>query len=146
MLDIYRFSPPEPHHAISSNRAHHYFSPVTGPPAQISRPSSHRYHRCVSSRSRSPSRSEVIRNDSSDRPSKRLRLSRSPPTTQHPTSRYSCPPEHYPLSPHSSERSDSADYSPRSRNSMTIGSLLSTHSTRMPEDVSHRKIAPTEPS
>jgi len=138
MLEIYQSSsPPEPHHSVASE---HY--PLR--PVPYSQPSSHRYHQRVSSPSRSPPGTQIrkipqefIPKQSSERPSKRHRLSRSPYPTQH-AAYESSHPEHYPLSPYSSsERSDSAEYSPRSKSSMTIGSLLSTRPTReTSEDVS----------
>jgi len=151
MLEIYQSSPPpEPHHSIASNGTYHYPPPVPTtqfPSEEVYRPS-HRYHRRVSSRSRSPPitekhkvMQETTLKRSSDRPSKRHRLSRSPHTRAHAAYEPSHPSEHYPLSPYSSsERSNSAEYSPRSRSSMTIGSLLSTRPTRgTPENISRER-------
>lgn len=56
-------------------------------------------------------------------PRKRQRFSRSPPPSSHPSSR-DLPPSPY------SSRSDSEEYSPRSRASMAIGSLLSSGAGR----------------
>ncbi|KAF8559333.1 hypothetical protein OG21DRAFT_1493245 [Imleria badia] len=59
-------------------------------------------------------------------PRKRQRRSRSPPPPSHLDARSSHPPARdLPPSPYSS-RSDSEEYSPRSRASMAIGSLLSS--------------------
>ncbi|KAG1716355.1 hypothetical protein ID866_839 [Astraeus odoratus] len=61
--------------------------------------------------------------------SKRRRSSRSP--SSHPETRPSYPPSHdFPPSPYSSSRSASEEYSPRSRASMAIGSLLSSGPAR----------------
>ncbi|KIJ68666.1 hypothetical protein HYDPIDRAFT_106904 [Hydnomerulius pinastri MD-312] len=60
-------------------------------------------------------------------PRKRQRSSRSPPSYSHHDARSSHPSSRdLPPSPYSSSRSDSEEYSPRSRASMAIGSLLST--------------------
>jgi hypothetical protein len=58
---------------------------------------------------------------------KRQRTSRNSSSPHHTTSSESHVSKHdTPPSPHSSSRSDSAEYSPRSRASMAIGSLLSS--------------------
>ncbi|KIK95634.1 hypothetical protein PAXRUDRAFT_140255 [Paxillus rubicundulus Ve08.2h10] len=60
-------------------------------------------------------------------PRKRQRSSRSPASSSHHDARTSHPSSReLPPSPYSSSRSDSEEYSPRSRTSMAIGSLLST--------------------
>lgn len=63
-------------------------------------------------------------------PRKRQRFSRSPPSSSHHDARSSHPSSRdLPPSPYSS-RSDSEEYSPRSRASMAIGSLLSSGAGR----------------
>ncbi|KAF8226111.1 hypothetical protein L208DRAFT_1407640 [Tricholoma matsutake] len=64
----------------------------------------------------------------SEPPRKRYRSSHSP-TSSHAF--HASQHDHLPPSPYSSsERSDSGDYSPRSRGSMAIGSLLSSRPSR----------------
>ncbi|KAF9229577.1 hypothetical protein BS17DRAFT_771641 [Gyrodon lividus] len=66
-------------------------------------------------------------------PRKRQRSSRSPASSSHYDARLSHPSSReLPPSPYSSSRSDSEEYSPRSRASMAIGSLLSTGPGREP--------------
>ncbi|KAF9056651.1 hypothetical protein BJ165DRAFT_549999 [Panaeolus papilionaceus] len=140
ILEIYQHAPPqaEPSHSYSrsSNGAYHYPTPsFTHSPrphdAAPSRRPSHRHR--GSSRSRSPPRVQThlsstrdgVSSHHSDYPRKRHRSSRSPHLS-HPSPYETHPSEQFPPSPYSaSERSDSAEYSPRSRASMTIGSLLS---------------------
>ncbi|KAL4068283.1 hypothetical protein V8B97DRAFT_2018379 [Scleroderma yunnanense] len=62
-------------------------------------------------------------------PASKRRRSRSP--SSHPDARTPYPPSHdFPPSPYSSSRSGSEEYSPRSRASMAIGSLLSSGPVR----------------
>ncbi|KAH7883830.1 hypothetical protein F5I97DRAFT_1930058 [Phlebopus sp. FC_14] len=98
---------------------------------------------------RHPSQSNPIPHIPSDTcsqcqpPRKRHRSARSPP-------RHDVRPSHtssrdLPPSPYSSH-SDSEEYSPRSRASMAIGSLLSTDPTRDPDDAHHEPIQSRLPS
>lgn len=144
MLEVYQKSSPilEPNHHCCppSDRAFNYPVPTTfvAYPAFEDHIPSRRSHRRVPSRSRSPSGAHthsILPNDSvrhaPERPSKRHRSSRSPHSTH--TGIYELPHTsgQYPLSPYSSsERSDTAECSPRSKSSMTIGNLLSTHPSR----------------
>ncbi|KAH6917560.1 hypothetical protein BKA70DRAFT_1252539 [Coprinopsis sp. MPI-PUGE-AT-0042] len=90
----------------------------------------------VSSRSRSPSRPHahmsLAPRDTApvheQHPRKRHRSSRSPPPPHSHRSGYepSHPAEQFPPSPYSSDRSESAEYSPRSRANMHVGSLLAS--------------------
>ncbi|KAH7923988.1 hypothetical protein BV22DRAFT_1196257 [Leucogyrophana mollusca] len=59
-------------------------------------------------------------------PRKRPRSSRSPPASHYESRASHTSSRDLPPSPYSSSRSDSEEYSPRSRASMAIGSLLST--------------------
>ncbi|PPQ71603.1 hypothetical protein CVT26_010538 [Gymnopilus dilepis] len=128
------------------NGAYHYPTPTfTSSPRVYDQPQSrrsHHRHRVTSGGSRSPppSRSHSHHQSSrdvpmphhSDYPRKRHRSSHSP----HPSHPGIYEPSHhlaeqFPPSPYSSsDRSDSAEYSPRSRASMTIGSLLSSGPSR----------------
>ncbi|KAH7914511.1 hypothetical protein BJ138DRAFT_1143894 [Hygrophoropsis aurantiaca] len=63
-------------------------------------------------------------------PRKRQRSSRSPPSSHHEARAPHPSSRDLPPSPYSSSRSDSEEYSPRSRASMAIGSLLSTGPSR----------------
>ncbi|KAF8971510.1 hypothetical protein BDZ97DRAFT_1786875 [Flammula alnicola] len=103
----------------------------------------HHRHR-ASSRSRSPPRihshshlppardaREMPIMHHPEHPRKRHRSSRSPHLSHAGVYESSHPSEQFPPSPYSSsDRSDSAEYSPRSRASMTIGSLLSSGPSR----------------
>ncbi|KAF8887963.1 hypothetical protein CPB84DRAFT_1749612 [Gymnopilus junonius] len=151
MLEIYQQTPPtsEPSHSSSRHSisgAYHYPTPTfTTSPRAYDQPQSrrsHHRHRVASGGSRSPPPSRVhLHHQSmrdiplshhSDHPRKRHRSSHSP----HPSHAGIYEPahhlaEHLPPSPYSSsDRSDSAEYSPRSRASMTIGSLLSSGPSR----------------
>ncbi|KAJ6627269.1 hypothetical protein B0H10DRAFT_1996302 [Mycena sp. CBHHK59/15] len=126
MLEVYQ---PPPLHM---NGSHHYPTPkfTQSPPLREARPA---YH--LSSVRRSPPRTLVplpsMRDAPSPRPEhrrKRPRSSRSPPPPHSSRRRESLHDSHseqLPPSPYSSSGSDSASYSPRSRGSLTIGSLLS---------------------
>ena len=128
MLEVYQHAPPPPERP-QLNGAYHY-------PTQSHHPSSrrtvHHRHR-VTSPSRSPPPTRVHLQSSrdphhpSEHPRKRHRSSRSPHLPLYESSH----PEQFPPSPYSSsDRSNSAEYSPRSRASMTIGSLLSAGPSR----------------
>lgn len=114
---------PLPHfhvqHSTRSYPAPHSIS--CSPPIHEMKPASN-----VNSLKRSPPRKEAP----SQSP-KRQRTSPSPHRSSSSQS-YSFVRHEHPSSPHSSSRSDSAEYSPRSRASMAIGSLLSSgpHSGR----------------
>ncbi|KAF8649882.1 hypothetical protein AX16_005644 [Volvariella volvacea WC 439] len=135
LLDVYRESTSihasEP--ALRVNGGHYYPTPTFthSPPLREQR-AIHRVHHRGASGSRSPSRSRPypsIRDHHHYEPSrKRTRISPSPPPTYpHYDSRPPSQPEQLPPSPYSSsERSESAEYSPRARASMAIGSLLSS--------------------
>ncbi|TFK20142.1 hypothetical protein FA15DRAFT_689247 [Coprinopsis marcescibilis] len=94
----------------------------------------------ASSRSRSPARAHPHMPPPRDAPNphqephprKRHRSSRSPPPHHRGAYEPSHPAEQFPPSPYSSDRSESADYSPRSKASMNIGSLLSVGPRREP--------------
>ncbi|KAF9459442.1 hypothetical protein BDZ94DRAFT_1312365 [Collybia nuda] len=130
----------QPPPAIRMNGSHHYPTPSFTQSPQLSEQKPRRlhnqHHRRLPSGSRSPPRSHHTSHLSSTRdapitysePSrKRHRSSLSPPSHRgyyepHSGSQH----ERLPPSPYSSSgRSDSAEYSPRSRASMAIGSLLS---------------------
>ncbi|KAF8213432.1 hypothetical protein K438DRAFT_2009630 [Mycena galopus ATCC 62051] len=112
---------------------HHYPSQFTpSPPLREARPTRNVYH-TVSSVSRSPPHTRTslpsVRAPSPrlEHRRKRLRASHSPPP--HSSRRRESLQESHselPPSPYSSSGSDSAGYSPRSRGSMTIGSLLTS--------------------
>ncbi|KAF8168277.1 hypothetical protein B0H34DRAFT_54020 [Crassisporium funariophilum] len=146
LLETYQHSPPipEPSHSFSrpTNGAYHYPTPSF---AQSPRPCDqqptrrvHHRHR-VTSNSRSPPRMHSHLPSSRDVPMlhhsehsrKRHRSSHSPHISHAGVYESSHPSEQFPPSPYSSsDRSDSAEYSPRSRASMTIGSLLSSGPSR----------------
>ncbi|KAF4623689.1 hypothetical protein D9613_001653 [Agrocybe pediades] len=146
MLEVYQHVPPPPPEPISRpavNGAYHYPTPTfTQSPRFADHPSSrrlhHRHHVTSASRSPPPSRvhshlppsRDVPLSHHSEHPRKRHRSSRSP-RMSHAGIYESSHPEQLPPSPYSSsDRSDSAEYSPRSRGSMNIGSLLSTGPSR----------------
>ncbi|KAJ7139783.1 hypothetical protein C8R44DRAFT_312998 [Mycena epipterygia] len=131
MLEVYQ-SPP-----LHLNGSHHYSTPkfTQSPPLREARPARNVYHHSVSSTSRSPPHTRVplpsMRAPSphSEHRRKRARASHSPPPPHSSTRRREPlhdPHSELPPSPYSSSGSDSAGYSPRSRGSMTIGSLLSS--------------------
>ncbi|KAF8203230.1 hypothetical protein BJ912DRAFT_943329 [Pholiota molesta] len=149
ILEIYQHSPPQPlveNHSYSrsaNNGAYHYPTPTftQTPREQTSSRRMHHRHR-ANSRSRSPPRIHSHSHFPSTRdmpmphhtehPRKRHRTSRSPHLSHAAVYESSShPSEQFPPSPYSSsDRSDSAEYSPRSRASMTIGSLLSSGPSR----------------
>lgn len=142
MLEICQQSTPSPPEQSSSAKgAYHYPTPsfTQSPPLcdqQSSRHVNHRPHTVsrshspINPRSYLPSVRDVSMTRHLEHPRKRHRSSRSP--------RRSCGAayetshsEQFPPSPYSSSnRSESAEYSPRSRGSMTIGSLLSSRPNR----------------
>ncbi|KAF9474308.1 hypothetical protein BDN70DRAFT_936768 [Pholiota conissans] len=146
LLEIYQYSPPpvSENHLYSSrsaNGAYHYPTPTftQSPRDQTSRRMHYRHR--ANSRSRSPPRihshshlppaRDMPMPHHSDHPRKRHRSSRSPHLSHAAVYESSHPSEQFPPSPYSSsDRSNSADYSPRSRASMTIGSLLSSGPSR----------------
>ncbi|KAF9535508.1 hypothetical protein CPB83DRAFT_841883 [Crepidotus variabilis] len=146
MLDIYQQAPPSPEPNPCSrpiaNGAYSYPTPsaYAQSPHLEQHPITHRVHHRhrASSRSRSPHRilSRVPARDAPARqvvepPRKRHRSSRSPHSHHAAAYEPPHPTDQLPPSPYtSSERSDSAEYSPRSRSSMTIGNLLSTGTKR----------------
>ncbi|KAJ7899983.1 hypothetical protein B0H14DRAFT_2671732 [Mycena olivaceomarginata] len=125
MLEVYQSQP------LQMNGNHHYPPKYTpSPPLREARPTRNVYHN-VPSVSRSPPHIRASL-PSMRAPSprlehrrKRVRSSRSPPPPHSSRRRDSIHSE-LPPSPYSSSGSDSAGYSPRSRGSMTIGSLLSS--------------------
>ena len=134
VLDVYQasFEPSQLPHG-SSNHHPPSFTRSPPPPPRHGRPSPYR----ATSPSWSPSRTHshiVLRPEvpAYHEPSrKRPRGSHSPPRAgvyeSHPGSQH----EQFPPSPYSSsDRSNSAEYSPRSRQSMAIGSLLSSGPTK----------------
>ncbi|KIM48369.1 hypothetical protein M413DRAFT_16312 [Hebeloma cylindrosporum] len=149
MLEIYQHSPPpppEPSHLFSrptTNGTYHYPTPTfSQPPRPCDQPPSRRVHshrHRVTSGSRSPPRMhshlppgrDTSMSHHPDHPRKRHRSSHSPHISHAGVYESSHPSEQFPPSPYSSSgRSDSAEYSPRSRASMTIGSLLSSGPSR----------------
>ncbi|KAJ6574764.1 hypothetical protein B0H19DRAFT_1125688 [Mycena capillaripes] len=135
MLEVYQ----SPLHLNGTH--HHYPTPkfTQSPPLREARPPRPVYHN-VSSRSRSPPPTRAAL-PSMRAPSpklehrrKRARSSRSPPPPPPHSSRrreaVHDPHSELPPSPYSSSGSDSAGHSPRSRGSMTIGSLLSSGPNR----------------
>ncbi|KAJ7129987.1 hypothetical protein C8R43DRAFT_1025332 [Mycena crocata] len=137
MLEVYQHAPP-----AQNNGIHHQYPPYThSPPLRDSRearPPRSVYHH-VSSGSRSPPHTRVplppmrAPSPKSEHRRKRARTSRSPPPPHTSRSRHESlndPPSELPPSPYSSSGSDSAGHSPRSRGSMTIGSLLSSGPNR----------------
>ncbi|KDR84816.1 hypothetical protein GALMADRAFT_233206 [Galerina marginata CBS 339.88] len=145
MFEIYQHSPQASEHSSSrpiTNGAYHYPTPTFSQPSRsYEQPQSrdsrrvHHRHRVTSgSRSPPPSRMhsqlqptrDIPISHHSEHPRKRHRSSHSPHLS-HAGVYESHPSEQFPPSPYSSsDRSDSAEYSPRSRTSMTIGSLLSS--------------------
>ncbi|TFK76824.1 hypothetical protein BDN72DRAFT_829991 [Pluteus cervinus] len=132
VLEVYQTSAPlQPSNVPRLNGAHPYPTPsfTQSPQLEEQRPS-RSMHLDAPSRSPSPRsrRSHPYSRDSRlphEPPSKRPRVSHSPPSTHHAP--YDSHPEQLPPSPYSSSgRSDSAEYSPRTRASMAIGSLLSS--------------------
>ncbi|KAJ7462726.1 hypothetical protein B0H11DRAFT_92829 [Mycena galericulata] len=133
MLEVYQAAPL---HLDGGHSAAPKFT--QSPPLREARPTRTVYHN-VSSVSRSPPQTRVslpsmrALSPRTEHRRKRARSSRSPPPP-HATSRrhesFHDPHSELPPSPYSSSGSDSAGYSPRSRGSMTIGSLLSSGSTR----------------
>ncbi|CAA7258786.1 unnamed protein product [Cyclocybe aegerita] len=147
MLDIYQQSPPSPEPAPYSrpiaNGAYNYPTPqFNQSPRLCDQPPSRRAHHRhrAASRSRSPPprghvnmlhRDVPIPHHSEQHPRKRHRPTHSPHVPHAAVYETSHPSEQFPPSPYSSSgRSDSAEYSPRSRASMTIGNLLSTGPSR----------------
>ncbi|KAF5355652.1 hypothetical protein D9756_004212 [Leucocoprinus leucothites] len=140
VLDVYQMSF-EPLPPPRTNGSYNYPTPsfTQSPPFCEPRQSRRSQYPRVSSRSRSPPRahSHILPPRETptyhEPPRKRLRGSHSPPPTHagaydsHPGSQH----EQFPPSPYSSsDRSNSAEYSPRSRQSMAIGSLLSSGPTK----------------
>ncbi|KAJ7456652.1 hypothetical protein FB451DRAFT_1276747 [Mycena latifolia] len=134
MLEVYQAPPQNGSH-------HHYPTPkfTQSPPLREARPATRHVYHHVSSVSRSPPYAHAtlpsVRAPSpkSEHRRKRARSSHShspPPPPPHSSSRrresIQDPHSELPPSPYSSSGSDSAGYSPRSRGSMTIGSLLSS--------------------
>ena len=130
-------SPPEQSSSTSANSTYHYPTPsFTQSPPFCDQQPSRRPH--VVSLSRSPinphshlpSVRDAAMSRNSEHPRKRHRSSRSPHRSRGSAYETSHS-EQFPPSPYSSSnRSDSAEYSPRSRGSMTIGSLLSSRPNR----------------
>ncbi|KJA26013.1 hypothetical protein HYPSUDRAFT_199246 [Hypholoma sublateritium FD-334 SS-4] len=151
LLDIYQMSPPptpSENHVYPrslTNGAYHHPPPNFAQPSREQPPSRrlHHHHR-ASSRSRSPNRMRLHSHlppprdardmpmpHHSEHPRKRHRSSRSPHLSHAAMYESPHPSEQFPPSPYSSsDRSESAEYSPRSRASMTIGSLLSSGPSR----------------
>ncbi|KAJ7655159.1 hypothetical protein DFH06DRAFT_1269811 [Mycena polygramma] len=131
MLEVYQ-SPP-----VHLNGSHHYQThKYTSPPLRETRPVRNVY--AVSSGSRSPPYTRApthpmrASSPKSEHRRKRARSSRSPPPHNSSQRRESLhdPHSELPPSPYSSSGSDSAGHSPRSKGSMTIGSLLSSRPNR----------------
>ncbi|KAF8740668.1 hypothetical protein AX14_007800 [Amanita brunnescens Koide BX004] len=130
------------HQPLNSINGHAYMPPLPSlhQSEQDDFRRQHSHHR-VTSRSRSPPKSHVhippIRDapppeNAASHSRKRLRMSQ--PSSSHVTLHEQL--DHLPPSPYSSSsRSDSADYSPRSRASMAIGSLLSSGPKHTAADV-----------
>ncbi|KAJ7770789.1 hypothetical protein DFH07DRAFT_735309 [Mycena maculata] len=125
MLEVYQAAP------LHLNGGHHSPPKLTpSPPLREARPTRNMYH-SVSSVSRSPPHTRVplppMRGASpqTEHRRKRARSSRSPPLPHTSSRRRESLHSELPPSPYSSSGSDSANCSPRSRGSMTIGSLLS---------------------
>ncbi|PPQ90394.1 hypothetical protein CVT25_014912 [Psilocybe cyanescens] len=137
-------SPSESIHSSSRSSNYHYptpgFTQSPRPSEQLPSRRMHHRHRVTSgSRSPPPSRMhshmppsrDVPMSHHSEHPRKRHRSSHSPHISHAGVYESSHPSEQFPPSPYSSsERSNSAEYSPRSRGSMTIGSLLSSGPSR----------------
>ncbi|KAF5377443.1 hypothetical protein D9615_005151 [Tricholomella constricta] len=151
LLEVYQaprqqsvqYPPPPPH---IMNDSHHYPTPsfVQSPRLCDKKPRRQHHqphHHHLSSGSRSPPRvrhhanlppmRDVQMYQHEHFPRKRHRSSLSPPSPRgyevRPNPQPSSQRDHLPPSPYSSSgRSDSAEYSPRSRASMAIGSLLSS--------------------
>lgn len=139
-------SPPE-----QSTRAYQYPTPsfTQSPPLCDQQPSCHANHRPhtlshtrspSSSHSNLPSLRDLTMTHDTEHPRKRQRSSRSPHRSRGAAYETS-PSEQFPPSPYSSSnRSESAEYSPRSRASMTIGSLLSSRPSREANgDIPHQE-------
>jgi hypothetical protein len=118
---------PMPTGSSQQNGAYHASGPSDVPTAHISyNPNDTPSQRSTHTHSRPHSHSH-----------KRFRSSESPPSTYRsvPTSFTSSPPQG-PPSPYSSH-SDSVDQSPRSRDAMAIGSLLTASARQACDDVDH---------
>ncbi|KAJ7785959.1 hypothetical protein B0H16DRAFT_11783 [Mycena metata] len=130
MLEVYQSPPLSP----VNGSHHHYPTPkfTHSPPLREARPP--RVYHQVSSLSRSPPHTRVplpYMRPQSPQPEhrrKRVRSSRSPPPRRGES--VHDPHSELPPSPYSSSGSESASHSPRSRGSMTIGSLLSAGPNR----------------
>lgn len=134
VLELYQHAPdhtePTPRHPYGND----HYSPL--PFTQSSHPCEQRPRRVHQSRisgSRSPHRPPAhlpsidSRSHYLDHPRKRHRSSQSPHSSRVAVYETSHSSEQFPPSPYSSsDRSDSAEYSPRTRASMAIGSLLSS--------------------
>ncbi|KAJ7102263.1 hypothetical protein B0H15DRAFT_795789 [Mycena belliarum] len=134
MLEVYQ-PPPAPPHLNGSH--HHYPTPkfTQSPPLREAKLATrHVYHHIPRSPPYARDSLPPLRAASpkTDHRRKRARSShsRSPPPPSHSSSHrresLNDPHSELPPSPYSSSGSDSAGYSPRSRGSMTIGSLLSS--------------------
>jgi len=142
MIELYQVAPEHVQSSSSrtANGNYHYPTPsFTQSPHPYEQRTSRQTQR--KSRSRSPTHlhghiqsiRDVPMSHHSEHPRKRHRSSHSPHSSytgayesSHPSSQH----EQFPPSPYSSDRSDSAEYSPRSRTSMAIGSLLSSGPSR----------------
>ena len=119
-------SAPTPTGSSQQNGAYHASGPPDAPTAHFS----YNPNDTPSQRSSTHTRSHLHSH-------KRFRSSESPPSTYRsiPTSYTSSPPQG-PPSPYSSH-SDSVDQSPRSRDAMAIGSLLTASARQACDDVDH---------
>ncbi|KAJ6604303.1 hypothetical protein DFH09DRAFT_305202 [Mycena vulgaris] len=129
MLEVYQAPPPH------LDGSHHYYPTpkfTQSPPLREARPATRNVYHHVSSVSRSPPHvraplpSMRAPSPKPEHRRKRARPSHSPPPPPHSSRRHEDPHSELPPSPYSSSGSDSAGYSPRSKGSMTIGSLLSS--------------------
>jgi len=133
MLEVYQAAPLHLNEGYSSAPTF-----TQSPPLREARPTRTMYHN-VSSTSRSPPQTRVplpsmrAPSPKTEHRRKRARSSRSPQPPHGASRRHESlhdPHSELPPSPYSSSGSDSAGYSPRSRGSMTIGSLLSSGPNR----------------
>jgi len=132
MLEICQQTAPSPTEQSSStcvNSSYHYPTSSVTQSSFCDQQSSRRSHVARSPINSLPSVRDVV-SHYPEHPRKRHRSSNSPHPS-HGADYETSHSEQFPPSPYSSSnRSDSAEYSPRSRESMTIGSLLSSRPNR----------------
>ena len=148
MLEICQQATPEQLRSSANGTCYPTPSFTESPPLCDQQSSRHaNHHPPITSHSRSPTNShshlpsvrDLAKTRHSEHPRKRHRSSCSPHRSRGAAYETSHP-EQFPPSPYSSSnRSESAENSPRSRVSMTIGSLLSSRPREANGDTSHQE-------